>query len=509
VEVIARGSSTPYKKTTKTPKQIADELGVRYLLTATVRWEKQAGSSRVHVMPELVEVKGSGTPASRWQQPFDAALTDVFQVQADVASRVASALGVALGAAEERRLSAKPTQNLAAYDAFLKGEEASQGVSTVEPTSLKRAIGHYEQAVAEDPGFGQAWGQLGRATTYLYAFGTSTPERAERARFAAERAVALAPDRIEGHLAMGVYRRWVLQDIPGALEEYTTAHRVSSKEAAPLGLMAQAEYSLGRWEEALARAREAERLDPRSGAIVRRLATILHWMRRYPEAHEAENRGLALAPSNLITLEQKAETFLAEGDLARAREALQAAPAGVDHRSFVAYMASGGDILWALPPGHLDILLGLAPSAFDDNKGVWGQCLAWAHALRGDKEKARTYGEESARSYEDQLRANPRENLHGDLGLSLAFAGRKADAMREGELAVALNPISKDAYGGPLTQYLLVRTYLLVGEPEKALDQLEPLLKIPFVISREWLKIDPTFDSLRGNPRFQKLVAPT
>ena len=172
-------------------------------------------------------------------------------------------------------------------------------------------------------------------------------------------------------------------------------------------------------------------------------------------------------------------------------------------------MASGGDILWALPSGHLDILLGLAPSAFDDNKGVWGQCLAWAHALRGDKEKARTYGEESARSYEDQLRANPRENLHGDLGLSLAFAGRKADAMREGELAVALNPISKDAYGGPLTQYLLVRTYLLVGEPEKALDQLEPLLKIPFVISKEWLKIDPTFDSLRGNPRFQKLVAPT
>jgi TolB-like protein len=179
VEVIARGSSTPYRKTTKTLKQIADELDVKYLLTATVRWQKQAGSSRVHVTPELVEVKESGAPASRWQQPFDAALADVFQVQADVASRVAAALGVALGAGEEKRLSEKPTQNLAAYDAFLKGEEASQGTSTIEPTSLKRAIGHYEQAVAEDPGFGQAWGQLGRATTYLYAFGTSTPERAE------------------------------------------------------------------------------------------------------------------------------------------------------------------------------------------------------------------------------------------------------------------------------------------------------------------------------------------
>ena len=509
VEVIARGSSTPYRKTTKTLKQIADELDVKYLLTATVRWQKQAGSSRVHVTPELVEVKESGAPASRWQQPFDAALTDVFQVQADVASRVAAALGVALGSGEEKRLSEKPTQNLAAYDAFLKGEEASQGTSTIEPTSLKRAIGHYEQAVAEDPGFGQAWGQLGRATTYLYAFGTSTPERAERARFAAERAVALAPDRIEGHLAMGVYRRWVLQDIPGALEEYTTAHRVSSKEAAPLGLMAQAEYSLGRWEEALTRAREAERLDPRSGAIVRRLATILHWMRRYPEAHEAENRGLALAPSNLITLEQKAETFLAEGDLARAREALQAAPAGVDHRSFVAFMARQ-DIIWALDPRQLDVLLGLTPGAFDDNKCTWACCLAEGYALRGDHEKVRMYAEEAVRACKEQVRAEPQSaDNHLDLGLAFAYASRKAEAMREGELAVALNPISKDAYGGPLTQYQLVRTYLLVGEPEKALDQLEPLLKIPFVISKEWLKIDRTFDPLRKNPRFQKLVAPT
>ena len=130
VEVIARGSSTPYKKTTKTPKQIAQELDVKYLLTATVRWQKGAGASRVHVSPELVEVRESGAPASRWQQPFDAALTDVFQVQSDIASRVAQALGVALGAGEEKRLSEKPTQNLAAYDAFLKGEEASKGIGS-------------------------------------------------------------------------------------------------------------------------------------------------------------------------------------------------------------------------------------------------------------------------------------------------------------------------------------------------------------------------------------------
>jgi tetratricopeptide (TPR) repeat protein len=120
------------------------------------------------------------------------------------------------------------------------------------------------------------------------------------------------------------------------------------------------------------------------------------------------------------------------------------------------------------------------------------------------------YAEEAVRACKEQVRAEPQSaDNHLDLGLAFAYAGRKAEAMREGELAVALNPISKDAYGGPLTQYQLVRTYLLVGEPEKALDQLEPLLKIPFVISKEWLKIDRTFDPLRKNPRFQKLVAPT
>ena len=157
LQVIARGSSTPYKKTTKTPKQIAEELNVGYLLTATVRWEKSGGTSRVHVSPELVDVTGSGAPTSKWQQPFDAAITDVFQVQSEIATKVAQALGAALGAGEEKRLSEKPTQNLAAYDAFLKGEEVSNSLAATDPASLRKAIGFYEQAVALDPGFAQAW----------------------------------------------------------------------------------------------------------------------------------------------------------------------------------------------------------------------------------------------------------------------------------------------------------------------------------------------------------------
>ncbi len=139
IEVIARGSSTPYKKTRKTPSQIAQELGVGYLLTATVRSEKSAGGSRVHVTPELVEVKKAGAPTAKWQQPFDAALTDVFQVQSDIASRVAHALGVVLGAGEEKRLSERPAQNLAAYNAYLKGEEIWNSTGDIPPVFGKRS----------------------------------------------------------------------------------------------------------------------------------------------------------------------------------------------------------------------------------------------------------------------------------------------------------------------------------------------------------------------------------
>ncbi len=206
IEVIARGSSITYKKTTKTPKQIGDELDASYLLTATVRWQKSGGSSRVQVSPELVEVKESGAPSSKWQQPFDASLTDVFQVQSEIATRVAQALGIALGAGEGKRLTEKPTQNLAAYDAFLRGEEAWNGWASGVP-NWRKALGHYEQAVAVDPGFAEAWSRLSQASSLMYGRGTPTPELAERAHQAAEKAVTLAPDRPEGYHARGRARR--------------------------------------------------------------------------------------------------------------------------------------------------------------------------------------------------------------------------------------------------------------------------------------------------------------
>ena len=166
------------------------------------------------------------------------------------------------------------------------------------------------------------------------------------------------------------------------------------------------------------------------------------------------------------------------------------------------------DLVWVLDEEQRELLLRLTPSAFDDDRGAWALCLTQAYALKGDAANVRTYAEEARKTVEEQLRAAPEDaQRHVFLGLALAYLGRKEEAIREGERGVALAPVSKDAVIGPYFQHQLARIYMLVGEPEKALDQLEPLLKIPYFLSPGWLKIDPNFDPLRNNPRFQKLVA--
>jgi serine/threonine-protein kinase len=508
LEVIARSSSTSYKKTAMTPARIARELGVRYLLTATVRWEKSAGKSRVKVSPELVEVSGSEAPTSRWQQPFDAELTGVFQVQSDIATRVARALGVALGAGEEKRLFEKPTQSLAAYEAFLRGEEVSKSLGVGDPPTLRKAITFYEEAVALDPGFAQAWARLARASVLLYGISTPASALAGRAREAAERAVKLAPDRPEGYGALGAYQASVTNDYRRALAYYVEGQRRAPGDADLLSATASTEMRLGQWTAALGHLREAERLDPRSVLTKRRLGFVFLYLRRYREAREASDAGLQIAPANIALIEWKAMTYLAEGDLSGAGSVVRAAPAEVEPTALVAFFATYQDLVWVLTKEQQELLCRLTPAAFDDNRGAWGIHLAQAYALRGDTAKVRLYAEEARKAYEEQLRGAP-ENAqqHAFLGVALAYLGRKTEAVREGEKAVALLPISKDAYAGAYMQHQLARIYILSGEPEKALDQLEPLLKVPYFLSPGWLRIDPTFDPIRGNRRFERLAA--
>jgi TolB-like protein/Flp pilus assembly protein TadD len=508
IEVIARGSSVGYKKTAKTPKQIAGELDIRYLLTATVRWQKSGGSSRVQVSPELVEVKASGAPASKWQQPFDASLTDVFQVQGEIAARVAQALGVVLGTVEEKGLAAKPTQNLAAYDAFLKAQELCKSLACDDPSVSRKALGFYEQAVALDPGFAQAWARVSGGNIGLYLTSSPTPEVAERARQAAEKAVALAPDRPEGYIARGGYRNLVLNDPVAAQTDYARALSLGAPSAELLQTKATVERDLGHWDAAVDAFRQAERLDPLAVGPKTMLGFTFLYLRRYPEARQSFDAGLALAPANMTLIVLKAETFLAEANLSAARAVLAAPPAEVERTGLTAYVAMGSDLGWVLDEAGRELLLRLTPAAFDNDRAVWAICLAQASYLKGDASSGRRYAEEARQAFEEQARGAPQNSLlHSNLGLALAYLGQKDAAIREGERGVALRPVARDAFTGPYHQHLLARIYVLTGEPEKALAILEQLLKIPYdAVSPGFLRIDPNFDALRGNPKFLKLL---
>jgi tetratricopeptide (TPR) repeat protein len=234
------------------------------------------------------------------------------------------------------------------------------------------------------------------------------------------------------------------------------------------------------------------------------------WLHRYPEALQANDRALALTPGSIAGLEDRAMIYLAQGDLAGARTVLRAAPKEVEPAALVSYVSQFYDLYWVLDEGQQELLLRLTPAAFEGNRGTWGLALAATHALRGDQAKARAYADSARIALVEQVQANPQDaQLHVLLGTALAYIGRRDEAVGEGKRAVALLPISKDAVFGAYFQHQLARIHLLVGEPEQALDQLEPLLRIPYYLSAAWLRIDPTFAPLRGNPRFERLVAGT
>jgi TolB-like protein/tRNA A-37 threonylcarbamoyl transferase component Bud32 len=500
-QMTARSSSDQYRESTKSPQEIGGELGVDYLLTATVRWAKAAdGSSRVQVLPELIDAK---TGDVTWQQTYDANITDVFQVQTQIASRVAGALGVALGAQQQQQLAERPTENLAAYDLYLKGQ-ASTGQ---DPASLRRTVATFEQAVALDSTFAEAWARLSASLGSLYSNSTPDPRTGQRSLRAAEQALRLDPDGAIGHGAMARYHTAVTKDFAQAERHLLDALRVTGNDPDLLGTAGQIERANGRFEEALAHAQQAFRLDPRSVRNAARLQTNLLWLRRYPEALGASEAALALAPGDLSISQDKAMVYLAQGDLAGAREVIKQVSPAVPAPELVAFFGVYWDMYWVLDDAQQQLLLRLTPSAFDNDRGAWATVLMQVYELRGDHARARAYADSAWQETREQIRAAPDDGQRRVIaGLQLAYMGRKAEAIAEGQRGLALNPLSRDHVNGPYYQHLMARIYLMVGEPERALDMLEPLLKVPYYLSPGWLKVDPTFASLKGNPRYDRLL---
>jgi serine/threonine-protein kinase len=507
VRVIARGSSEPYRGTSKTPEQIAAELGARYLLTGTVRWAKAAdGTSRVQVSPELVEIAANGSAQSKWQQSFDAPLTDVFVVQGDIAGEVADSMRVALSGTQRARLAAVPTAVPEAYDAYLRGEASWSAGGNRAPAAARQAIEYFEKAVKLDSSFTEAWAELADALAILYANSTPSDSIAQRSFEAATRAARLDPDGASGHRALAFYYWATESDHGKAVTEAEAAYRLAPSDASVLSTLSAVMASANRWDDALRYAKMAYTLDPRTAARPSSMARLYLWLREPDQARAFAARAVALAPRSVTMLQDPVMVALAAGSLADARRAMRGATE-IPPVDVAVTMSTYWDLGWALDDAGQRLALAQGPEAFDNDLAAFAIVRAQLYSWRGDSALARAWGDSAARYFDAQVRASPgdgqRRSLHG---LSLAYAGRYDEAIAEAKRGVQIGMASGDAQFAPYSVHQLTRVYILAGRKDDALDELEALMNMPYFITPAWLRIDPTFAPLRGNPRFERLA---
>jgi TolB-like protein/Tfp pilus assembly protein PilF len=505
LEVIARGSSSQYQGSAKSPREIADELGARYLLTGTVRWEKGTRPNRVRVSPELVEAR---TGITRWAQPFDAALTDVFAVQGNIAGEVAKALHLALADSTRARLAASPTRSLDAYAHYLRSQELRAG--EISPGALRGAIAELRQAVAIDSGFVAAWADLVQLQIEAFRLGGMQVGDVNAAATTLSRALKLGPGSPDVWAASGRYKMTVEGDFAGALGEYRRALRAVPHRSDLLSAAGTAEMELGRWDEAIASLEHAVRLDPRSPDAAGSLAGAYLRLRRYPEARAEIERAQRLRPGSVSLAYTRARIAAGEGDLDAVRDALRKVEPAVGARAVVAYTALREDLIWALTDDQLRLLTTLTPADLDGGRADWALAVAQAWRFLGDSSRARTYGDTAAAAFATMLaqwgdRAD-RGQVISTRGLALAIAGRAEEAIEASALAGRLQPLGSGVQS-PYVAYVRGRIDLMVGDRRDAVDRLEGALREPAHVSRGWLRIDRWMEPLRGDPRFQALVA--
>jgi TolB-like protein/tetratricopeptide (TPR) repeat protein len=508
LEVIARGSSDFYRDTTKTTRQIADELGVRYLLTATVRWQRSDdGPSRIRLSSELVDAQPGQSPVAMWHDSFDATLADVFEVQADIATKVVSALGVALGAQDQESLVQRPTDNLEAYELYMQAERISREALGGSLVRSSRVADLYQQAIDLDPNFASAWAGLSMAQSRLFRLFKGTQDQADAARNSAERALELDPTLPYVRLAMSRYFNEVRQDSKSAKEQIDIGLRDSPNHADLIREQARLlRYDRNRWEEALVGLQRSAALDPLSSRAAADLGWHLLYMRRLGDAEEALNRALSISPENMRAIRHRAMAMLARGDLDEARAFLRDAAEPLDLDEFIAHLAVWDDLFWVLDDDWQLRLLEFDLEPFGGYETDRSIAFAHTYYLRGDLENAAVFAENARTELAEQLEEFPDDpDANPLMGVALAYLGQRDAAIEFGRKGVELYE-TRPGVPYPYSQLQLVRIHTILGQAEPALDNLEPLLEVPFYITPGWLRIDPMFDPLREHPRFHALV---
>ncbi|HSE27334.1 MAG TPA: protein kinase, partial [Gemmatimonadales bacterium] len=498
--VIASTSVEQYRETTKSSQEIARELGADYLLVGRVRWAGSGDARRIQVVPEVIDGK---TGSTTWQQTFDAPLTDVFQVQSQMATRVAGALGTALGAQEEEVLTRSATTNPVAWDLYLKG----RALTNPSAAEQRLAASYFEQAVALDSSFVEAWNALTIALSRVYFNGNREPVAAARARQAMERTLALDPDGALGHAAATRYYNLVERNQAKASDAAERALRAAPNDAEMLALAATVDLSFGRTEAALTKLERARELDPRSVRTLASLQNALVYSRRLDEALDVSQANIALEPIDVTAAKWQVMAHLAKADLASARRAVDAAKArGIPAPIIAADFAGILEMSWVLEDADRELLFRLTPAAFDNDIAWWGQSLATAHWDAGHKAVGRAYADSALAESKAQADGAPQDSqLRALYAVMLAYLGRP-EAVTEGGRGVALTP-NRDGNEAAYEIHQMVRIHLALGQNDRALERLEQLMRLPYHISPGWLRLDPAFAPLRGNPRFERLIA--
>ncbi|MEO6211046.1 MAG: protein kinase [Gemmatimonadaceae bacterium] len=503
--VIGSTSSGAYRHTTKTPQQIGDELGVRYLLIGKVRWVKEAnGTSKVQVSPELVDVRSA---TDTWAGAFNAPITDVFQVQADIADKVAQKLQVALTPAAQQTIAEKPTKDVVAYDAFLRAQRLEKEGGP--QASVKRqAIALYREAVGRDSTFAVAWAGMARAYANLYLSGATDQNLADSADVISARALALAPGLAIAHRVRAIYLAGILNDRGKAFTETQAALALEPHSAFALSGMAAEEARAGRWDEAIAHDLQAVQLDPRNENSWRSLSVDYYRSGRLSESKSALARSAAIAPNRLDAVEAEITRALAVGDLPGARAIAARLIQAGDSAGSVAYLSTYGDFGWIFDSAQTKYMLTLGVADFDNDRAQLAFSRAEQYWWMHDKERTRIWADTARIEYAKQLKDFPKDAQRvADLAISLAFLGRHDEAIAEGKRAASMITPSDDATLGPYLIYQLARVYLALGEKDAAMDELEKVMAVPYYMPPAWVRINPDFAPLKGNPRLEKILA--
>ncbi len=510
LKVISRTSTQHYKSAPENLPDIARQLGVAHILEGSV----QRSGDAVRVNVQLIR---AANDSHLWADTFDRKLTDIFSVESEVAKAIADQLRAKLTGQEEQVIAAKPTDNPEAYDAYLRGLAYTLKTAAT-PANALGAQKYLREAVRLDPKFALSWALLSFVEARGYLTTTLQPTVAlrEEARQAAETALTLQTNLGEALYAKGYYYYGCLKDYDTAVRYFEQARQFLPNSSRIPESLAYVARRRGQWDQSESHFNEAERLDPRNVNVLSQHAISYFCLRRFPEALRKFDQVLDIIPDDLDTLVEKAAIAQAEGDLPRASALL--APLHPNADDFGAVEAQVYQALLerrsAQITPQLKEILAKPDAALGYINAELRFWLGWAQEVAGDDAAAQESWRQARSELEPFLKEQP-ENLAliGDLALTNMGLGDKAAALTLAERAIALNPIKKDALDGPATIEILARVTARMGEPDRAIAAIQKLLSTPcqgalaanVPLTPALLRLDPMFDPLRNDPRFQEL----